>query len=246
MKLHIPVLTYHRIGQPGKDCRLEGLYVSPQKFREQMEYLCQAGYRSVTLGEFVSALYRKTIPPDKGMLITFDDGSRSILHSAWPILKEYGMTATVFVIPGCVGGDSQWTVTKEKQTDPLLNWEEILYLQSLGLDFASHALTHVHLPNIKEDLAREELQASRKILEEKLNRPVLAIAYPYGQYNQRIMEMSREAGYQCAFSTRRGNCHSLSEAYRLRRITMPPDLSLQHFKYRLSRIYDWEHRIKGD
>ncbi len=112
MRFHLPILAYHRIGQPAKDSRLPGLYVPQPEFRWQMAYLSQAGYHSLHVNEFLSILYRESPLPERAVLIAFDDGSKSVLHSAYPVLEKYGMTALVSLVTNCIGGESNWTARK--------------------------------------------------------------------------------------------------------------------------------------
>ncbi len=132
---------------------------------------------------------------------------------------------------------------QEAQCDPILSWDEVAYLKDMGMDFASHTLNHPDLLSMEDDQIRQELQMSRQVLEDKINRPITTFTYPFSSYNQRIAELVREAGYQCAFSTYRGNRHCISDCYQLRRVSIPPHLDLRGFKYRLSPLYDWKNRI---
>jgi peptidoglycan/xylan/chitin deacetylase (PgdA/CDA1 family) len=95
-----------------------------------------------------------------------------------------------------------------------LTWEQILEMQAAGITFASHAQSHRRLCGLSDAQCRTELVTSRTILEERLGHPVRAIAYPNGDYDERVMKEAKKAGYSMAFSTRGGfvqqSCNSLA------------------------------------
>ena len=234
-KLHLPILTYHQIG----DSSDSGLAVSVDAFTSQMQFLKDNGYRSISLEGAVRWLESEDYPPHKGVVITFDDGFKNIYSHAYPILEKFGLTATIFPVADFLGKDNNWSGNKERLRSPLLGPEEIAAMPNLT--FGSHTVTHCHLTRLSESEAREEIISSRKRLEDRLEVPISSFCYPYGDYNQSLADIVREAGYSCACSTRKGNRHRPDERFFLKRVPIT-QISLKRFRYRLSALYDWEHR----
>ena len=104
------ILMYHNIAIPSQGVRLRSLYVTPDMFRFQMWYLKQAGYQVVSLDEIAD--YAKdsssAAKSEKKIALTFDDGFADFYHNAFPILKEYGYTATVYLVSDQIGNFNTW------------------------------------------------------------------------------------------------------------------------------------------
>ena len=100
----VPILTYHSIDDSGSIVSVE-----PSVFREQMERLCDAGYVSITLGEYVEKRLQKQEIGDKTLILTFDDGYENFLTDAYPVLADCSFTATVFLVTDRCGGYNDWS-----------------------------------------------------------------------------------------------------------------------------------------
>jgi peptidoglycan/xylan/chitin deacetylase (PgdA/CDA1 family) len=204
-----------------------------------MRLLKENGYRSISLKEAVRYLESRTSPPYKGVVITFDDGFKNVYTHAYPILEKFGFTATVFVVAGFLGKTNDWSGNVERQRSSLLSPEEIASMKNLS--YGSHTLRHRRLTQLSESEVFGEIVSSRKTLEDRLGIPVLSFCYPYGEYNEFLARIVQQAGYLCACSTRRGNRHNHDERFFLKRIPIT-EITLKRFRYRLTSLYDWEHR----
>jgi peptidoglycan/xylan/chitin deacetylase (PgdA/CDA1 family) len=191
----IPILLYHGItdGDRSRDRYRTG--VPAGIFERQMRYLHERGYRCVSLEDLFRKTAEEVHPAGKSFALTFDDGKKDFYHRAFPVLKRFGFTATVFLVTDLVGERSRWDGTDE---DPLMTWEQILALQQDGVTFGSHTCSHRRLTGISIAEVRRELLRSRETLEEKLKRKVDFLAYPYGDSNDGIRSMAKEAGYMGA------------------------------------------------
>jgi len=193
----VPILTYHRFAE---SC--DSNMCMPRKtFEGQMQYLSDNGYHVVTAQELIAFLeYRQSLPK-KSVLITMDDGYRSVYSVAYPILKKFGYTATLFVYTDFVG------VSKMAIT-----WDQLKEMKADGFMIGSHTMAHSDLTRPQEDepepefLARikKELYGSKKILDQKLAQNTFCLAYPFGYYDQRSIQMAKKAGYKVAMSVKRG------------------------------------------
>ena len=206
----IPILTYHRFAE---NCN-SPLCMPKNIFELQMRYLKENGYHVITAKELLAFLgYRQGLP-QKSVLITMDDGYRSVYNIAYPILKEYGFTATLFIYTSFVD------VSKMAIT-----WNQLKEMQSEGFTIGSHTIYHSDLTQPKEGetepefMARikKELYGSKKIIDQKLGQDTYIIAYPFGYYDQISIQMAKKAGYKMAMSVKRGGNPFFANPLALRR-----------------------------
>lgn len=198
----IPVLAYHRVGYTR-----DFLTVTPERLKNDLKTLQEEGYCTISLEQFQNFLDDRNIDmPYKPILITFDDGYLDNYQNAYPILKQYGMVATFFVIAGML-----WT-------DERLNPECIVEMAQGGMSFGSHTVTHSALGQLTWDEIKDELINSKAMLESVLGRTVNAIAYPRGSYNKNVIMIADNVGYKTGFTVREGICVKGSPNFELRRI----------------------------
>jgi len=206
----IPILAYHRFAE---DCN-SPLCVPKRLFELQMRYLKENGYHVITPEELLAFLEYRHGLPKKSVLITMDDGYRSAYDIAYPILKEYGFPATLCIYTSFVG------VSKIAIT-----WDQLREMKANGFTIGSHTVSHSDLTRPKEGetepefIARieEEIQGSKKIIDKKLGQDTCILAYPYGYYDQRSINVARQAGYKIAMSVRRGGNAFFGNPLSLRR-----------------------------
>jgi peptidoglycan/xylan/chitin deacetylase (PgdA/CDA1 family) len=186
----IAILCYHRIVNDEAIAT-----VTPCAFRRQMGLLRRWGYRAVGVEEVVSQLADGGPVPRRWVALTFDDGYRSFLTAASPVLREFGFTASVFVPTDYAGRQANWDEEGVASGEGVLSWEEMRELQGVGFRFYPHGVSHTHLTRLADDELARELLASRDAMEAQLGRAAPACCYPYGDYNARVMEAARAAGY---------------------------------------------------
>ena len=193
----IPILAYHRFAE---NCK-SPLCVPTRIFDLQMRYLKENGYRVINPEELRAFLeYRQSLPK-KSVLITMDDGYRSVYSIAYPILKKYGFTAIFFIYTDFVGVSSS-----------AVTWDQLREMKANGFTIGSHTMYHTDLTKRKDGetevqfIARvkEELFGAKEIIDQKLAQDTYLLAYPYGNYDQRAIEFARMAGYKIAMSVKRG------------------------------------------
>jgi peptidoglycan/xylan/chitin deacetylase (PgdA/CDA1 family) len=184
-----PILAYHNIN---RDFEWGINTVSPKTFEKQISYLAENGYRTIKLSEYIN----DQIIPDKPMIITFDDAYKSIHKYAFPILKQYNYTATLFVITEYVGKKNLWDNNLGGKTQEHLSWSDIEYLSSAGWEIGSHTATHPDLTRLIYDDCYDELASSKKRLERQLGIRTAFLSYPFNRYNQSVIEIARMAGYR--------------------------------------------------
>src|SRR5579863_4430845 len=105
--MKVPILMYHSIDDTGP-AALASYRILPSRFQQQIEFLKENGYYSITLDQWAKAVRDRQILPGRPIVITFDDGYLNFLNQAWPVMRRYGFTATMFVVTGKVGGVADW------------------------------------------------------------------------------------------------------------------------------------------
>ncbi|MDE2511311.1 MAG: polysaccharide deacetylase family protein, partial [Elusimicrobia bacterium] len=195
----LPVLMYHKIGEPPPGSELKKLWVSPEKFRAQLGYLRENGYETVSFSRWRDAEKGLNPLPEKPVLITFDDGYADNHANAYPLLREFGMKGGVFLVYETVDRHNAWHDPATEPWQKMLSWAQVKEMQDSGVfEFGSHTMRHRCLTDIPLEDARWEAAESKRRLEEKLGREVVAFAYPYGAgaYDAAVRGAARDAGYR--------------------------------------------------
>lgn len=234
----VPILMYHKVN-PDSKAGGYGLRVSPGSFEKQMAYLSRSGYHTISLSDLADHFEKGRPLPARPVIITFDDGYLDNYTYAYPILKKYGMTATIFVVAGTVGGINEFDYNGGRQPkNKMAGWKELREMAEGGVTIGSHTLRHPHLANLKPGEARHEIVESKKILEKGLNRPVEFFCYPYGNYDRDTVGMVREAGFRAAVTTEQGLGKYQEGPYTLKRIRVRGDYSYSRFLEELTRYHN--------
>ena len=197
MDRDLPILAYHKV-----DTRRElGINsISPRRFEKQIRFLKHEGY-SVISPQSLIVSAASPVSSARPVMITFDDGYEGIHRYAYPILKKYASTAIISVITGYIGRYNNWDSSPGPRFRHL-DWAHIREMARDGIWFGSHGVNHTFLTRQSDRTARYEIEASKKSLEDGLGCPVHFFSYPYGNYDDRIMNFVQEAGYKAAFSLR--------------------------------------------
>ncbi len=233
--MKIPVLYYHKIDNPEKNAVLKGLYVTPSQFEMQMKILKFLGFSTITPDDLLFFLKGHKMQVRKPVVITFDDGYENNYIHAFPILKSYGFTATVFISTRFIGRKNAVLEEKGKESWPedFLGEKEILELSDYGITIGSHGLNHYFLDELEKNVVAKELIASKAYLEGFLKKNVCFFSYPYGRYNANVMEAVKNAGYKGAFTTGRGKVAAYDNAFELKRIPVNGYNTVFNFLYKI-------------
>jgi peptidoglycan/xylan/chitin deacetylase (PgdA/CDA1 family) len=217
----VPVLMYHHV-RPGGGM----IAATPEHFEEQLRWLDRHGYRTLGTAEFLGHLARGGAPR-RSVLITFDDGYLDNWVYAAPLLRRYGMRATVFVVTGWVGegivrpslgSDEMLPETPEHREceqrieaghadEVILRWSEIRAMQAqVVMEFHSHTDTHSRWdlldPETKNERMREELRQSRERLRQHLGEVSDQLCWPQGYFDPDYVRIAQEAGFRHLYTTR--------------------------------------------
>ncbi|KAB2832538.1 MAG: polysaccharide deacetylase family protein, partial [Candidatus Dadabacteria bacterium] len=208
---YIPVLTFHAIEDSPSV-----ISFSPELFGRFMEKLHRNGYGTLRLTDAAGLVRGRKPLPEKSFVLTFDDGYESVYSEAFPVLRKYGMTATVFLAVG----DTENREASDRLTPlggrRMLSWGEIREMKDAGIDFGAHTVTHPDLTAIDTAAVEREITGSKEIIENNLGEPVLSFAYPYGLYDERCIEIAGRS-FACACSDDLGLLTASNAPYALRR-----------------------------
>ncbi len=195
----VPILIYHSV-RPyiTTDSRNVKRYIAtPGTLERELSYLRENGYVSISFDDLANHFTFGTPLPARPVILSFDDVWESQYIYAFPLLAKYSFRATFFVWISVVG------------TLHHMSWDEVKALSEAGMWIGCHTITHPYLTRVKKDeTLRRELAGAKKIIEDRVGKPVTTIAYPFGQYNDRVVEIAREAGFASARSTWPGVLHT--------------------------------------
>ncbi len=222
----VPVLVYHNFSED----KVTKMIIPRDAFDEQMRFLKTNGYTVLTLDQLFGFLELKEQIPEKSVVITIDDGWKSVYDIAYPVLKKYGFPATLFVYTNLIGTRSG------------LSWDQVKELSQNGFDIQNHTKTHRNLIQMQKDETFEkyfraiekEIVASEKLIEKKLNKKCTYLAYPYGDTNNLVIALLKKYGYRGAFTVHRGGNPFFMNNYIVNRSSIYGDYSLRRFQKNLT------------
>jgi peptidoglycan/xylan/chitin deacetylase (PgdA/CDA1 family) len=223
----LPILCYHNIGSapPGSGFKL--LYVSPEQFERQLWTLQRLGLQGVSISEGLRQLQSGARP--RSVALTFDDGYLDTLTRGLPILRQFGFSATCYLVSDRLGGHNAWDAQFLRETKPLMNQDHVQEWLSAGMEIGSHSCSHPRLPELEESAAEHEIAASRATLRATFGLEVEHFCYPYGSFTGATAEMVRRAGYQSAVSLLPGSARPRDSAFLLPRMLVSGEQSWLRF-----------------
>ena len=201
--VRVPILNYHYIQNPPnqKDNLIVNLSVTPDNFREQMLYLVNNKIQTLTMQDLLDALQNKK-SVSNSVILTFDDGYIDFYTNAFPILKEYDLKATVFMITSKIGKAGYLTSAQIQELD-----------RSGLITIGSHTTNHISLKDQTEQKVNFEIEQSKLILEKNVGHKIVFFAYPNGLFDEQAEKLVEKAGYLAAVTTVDGDTHSYSNRF---------------------------------
>jgi len=209
-----PILTYHSIDSSGSV-----ISTSPENFRKQMEILAKSSLQVLPLPAIARQIQEKRNPPKNAVAITFDDGFRNVFDIAFPVLKEYGFPATVFLVTSFCEKNNRWFGQPDQiPTLELLKWDEIAKMSEI-VDFGVHTANHPDLTKVSGTRLQDEIQGAWEDLVQRTGKSQQAFAYPYGKQSAEARKIVEKIFY-AACSTEMNFVSLDSDLYFLPRIDM--------------------------
>jgi len=146
----------------------------------------------------------EALPPEGGRyaVLTFDDGMQNIVDNALPELEKRSIPATLFIITDVLGKIPDWECFGPRDTgeEHVMSEEQLRKLPSDMVEIASHTMTHPVLPQIDREKLAQEVEGSRAKLAKMLGREIKLLSFPYGAFNDDVVDACRKAGYERVFS----------------------------------------------
>ena len=220
------VFVYHRFN----DSRYPSTNITTEAFKDHLEALKVEHFTVLTLGEVVDRMRAGESLPQRCAVISVDDGYLSFLTDGWPLLKQYGYPATLFVSTDTVGGSD------------FMVWRDLLLLQEEVVEIGNHSASHAYLldriPAETDDEWRtrvaEDLERSQTLFQRHLGKSPRLFAYPYGEFSKELTGLIREAGFVAAFGQQSGVIADGQDMHTLPRFPVGGSYSaLREFRSRL-------------
>lgn len=219
--IKIPVLAYHSVSKNGTENRFT---VSSAEFRQQMKYLHDEGYQTISLQQFRTILQGKVKNNGKQILITFDDGYENTYTEAYPIMKQYGYIATLFVITDWMDGRNY------------INWDQAKLLHRNGWDIMPHTKNHKSLPLLTKGDQLDEITSAKRNIENHLHTKVRVFAYPYGFRDKTTVDILKSNGFDYAFTFENGITDASQDPLLMKRLIIWGNKSLASFEENMRRV----------
>jgi peptidoglycan/xylan/chitin deacetylase (PgdA/CDA1 family) len=232
----LPVLMYHRFAGPADGD--PNLWIAPDRFAGQLEWLRVNGYRTLSLDEAFAALQRRSVPR-RAVLLTIDDGFAEDLEIAAELLVRAGSRATVFVAAGLIGQRVELkhpSAARDKTSaGSVVDQEGLRRWLGRGFDVGSHSLNHLDLTTCDPQALVREVTESRRLLETVLDKQILDFCYPFAHHDQASRRQVEAAGYRAAYAGEPPE----EGLYSVPRMMVYPGDSAARFRRKVSGYYFW-------
>lgn len=215
--IKIPILMYHSINDNDPN---NNMVLPINMFKEQMLWLNDSDFNSLTLDEAIMALENDLIP-ENPIVITFDDGYVDNYENAFPILKENNIKATFFVITNFIDDGYYMSADMLKE------------MQSTGMEIENHTIDHARLSLLSRENIYNEIKGAQEFLRDNIGASGDYLAYPFGLYSNKVINIANELNIKAAVTIQKGKISYKSNRYKLKRIEVDP-MSIEEFKKLLS------------
>ena len=221
----IPILMYHEIAEQSqlKKVRRRTHYkyiVTLRRFKEQILWLKETGFTTISLSDVIHYIKGEQLDkiPKRPIVITFDDGYQGNHEYALPVLREFGLTATFFIIVNRVGSPF------------MMDWSKIKELNENNMSVQSHTMNHTLLGQLQKSEILVELNESKQTLQDKLGSIVDFFSLPHGSFNRFIKSSAIDAGYLGGCTSEPGYITQSSDIFYMNRIVINGQYDLHDFR----------------
>ncbi|SCM83613.1 Polysaccharide deacetylase [uncultured Sporomusa sp.] len=229
--LDVPVLMYHKVNPLVIDRNT----VHIDNFKQQLQYLAQSGYQTITLAQYQECLTGRQVLPIRPIILTFDDGYEDNFTHVLPLLKQYNMKGTIFVVAGGIGKPCSWL--RRHECNQLMTWEQLNKWLEAGMEIGGHTMSHPMLSRLTDAAIRYELEASKELLEQELKTKIEFFCYPYGDLDDRVKTLAQIVGYKAGIAIFNNVSLIHKDIYAIPRVGISSRLPLWEFKLKVSRLY---------
>ena len=191
--------------------------VNVDEFAWQMRYIKEQGYQSILLNQYLEGL-KNDILPEKFIVITFDDGHVSTFTLAYPVLKQLGLIAEIFITSGWIGKKG------------FMTWDHVDIMNRDGFSIQSHTSTHPFITDLTETKITEELTKSKEQIEKKTGKVCEYFCPPGGRYSKKVKQMAIKSGYKAVCTSVLGYNNKKTDVMNLKRMPVFRNVSREEFK----------------
>lgn len=224
-----PIVLYHSIGESGGPWT-----VTPARFRRQIEWLSGA-FELLTVSEAIEQWQQDSLPRNPAV-VTFDDGFRSTIETALPILESHGVKATHYVVPGRLG--------ERFEGSRVMDRDDVIDLRDRGHEIGAHTMSHPDLTAVDRETARCEIVKSRESIESITGDKPRSFAYPYGAFDREMTHLVREAGYESATTVIGSDIVDFAAPMSIPRITILREHDRQAIEDMIDGDRRWQRLIR--
>jgi peptidoglycan/xylan/chitin deacetylase (PgdA/CDA1 family) len=242
-RYYVPILNYHSVSDNlfGKVHPYYQINTSVSVFAKQLKWLRNEGYRTIGLPELLGG-FDTAEDLSRRIVLTFDDGYRDFYTDAFPLLKQCGFSATVFLATDRI----QDTSVRLEGAD-YLTWSEVRELHGEGVTFGSHSVTHADLRSLGPDQIDYEIGYSKETIEEKIGAQVDSFAYPFAfpeedhDFTRYLADILQNRGYSNGVSSTIGRAKLKDTRFFLPRLRVNSCDDLELLRTKVEGGYDWLH-----
>ncbi len=234
------IIYYHEVVKKGEGASYQK--IEEERFEAQMRYLQKNGYTSLFFSELDKPL------PDKSVIVSFDDGFRSVYENAAPIMQKYAIKGNVYLPTAYIGSDEKF-----------MTWDMVRSLQESGFEMQAHTHSHVDIRTLTEESMREEVEKSQEIFSKESKITPNVICLPFGAYDKRSLKLLKKIGtYKYILGSFYGSVseRKLTKGSLLPRIGISDTDTIDVFEKKLKGKLNWKgclqrlrlfvHSVKGD
>jgi peptidoglycan/xylan/chitin deacetylase (PgdA/CDA1 family) len=218
---HVPILMYHYIDTPPADADryLLDLTVTRKNFEQQVKWLKDQGYQSVTPDDLISALWEGKALPKKPVMLTFDDGYANAWYNAFPVLRKAGFSGTFFVV-------TDWL---DQNRRGYLNWPLARIMSHYGMYIENHSRTHEDFRNRSHEWYLNEIVGPMKDIEQHTGVKPVFFCFPFGGYDDVAIHELEAAGVLAAFTENDSRYEYASNTMHMPRVRIRGSMTLEEF-----------------
>ena len=238
-KHNLPILLYHRVVKNKKEVGRHKIYVYEKQIKAQFEYLKQNNFECLTFEQL------SLMPPGtdfhKKVILTFDDGYEDNYTLLFPLLKQYGFKAVIYLVTQLKR--NEWGINAGEPPCNLLTIEQIKEMQAYGVEFGGHTQHHLALNEIDLPTAKNEIELCKADVETIIGKKMLSFCYPFGGINNEVKKLMLQSNIPYVVATNTGAINWQDDKLQIRRLEIRPNELLGSYKNKVSGYYFTRRRI---
>lgn len=207
------IFVYHRFDEPKRP----STNISTEILRKQFDYIKENGYEVVPLSKLVIALENKEEIPKNWVVLVIDDGYKSFYENGLSVFKEYGFPFTLFI----------YVEASYKKYGDYMTFEQIKDVQNQGGEIEYHSYAHKHMVGLDNDKLTQDFKDGIEIFQKYMGRKPKYFAYPFGEYDERVIQKAKEFGFEALLNQNSGAVSARSDVFDLYRTPLKDETNMR-------------------